>query len=453
MDIRKNIENSQEKLNAVVTMIEKSETNDGPLKDIAIAIKDNYSTKGVLTTACSKILDNYVPVFDATVIEKLKEAGADLVCKTNMDELAMGGTGMNSYIGPVHNPYDYDRISGGSSSGSAALVGAHLVDFALGSDTGDSVRKPASLCGCVGFKPSYGLISRYGVIPYASSLDHVAYFTRTVEQSALLLNVLAGRDDKDLTSLHSEEKDYTKLESGLEGKVFGVIDEILNSKTDDEYKDKYFELLKKLEEKGATIKHFSIDRTLINTLFTAYHLIANCEATSNHANLDGIRFGHRVEGDTLFDTMTKSRTRGFGSLLKRRFIIGAYGLDDKHQSELFQKAQKVRRIVVEKYNKILEECDAVILPAADSIAPKMSELKNGSGDVDKDAINNHLVLGNFAGNPSITLPLGFMDGCPIGVNLSSKVLDELNLLSIAKDVEDIINFEELEKEVNPWIIS
>ncbi len=453
MDIRKRLLDSQEKLNAVVTIIDKKDSVEGPLKDIPIALKDNYSTKGVLTTGCSKILDNYVPVFDGTVVEKLKEAGADLVCKTNMDELAMGGTGMNSYFGLVHNPYDYERISGGSSSGSAALVGGRILDFALGTDTGDSVRKPAAFCGCVGFKPTYGLISRYGIMPYASSLDHVGLLTRSVYQCGQLLNVLAGRDDKDLTSLNTEKVDYTNLGTDLKGKVFGVIDEIISSKTDDDYKKMYLDFLGKLEEKGAIIKHFSMDSALLKTIFTAYHLIANCEATANHANLDGIRFGHRVEGDSLFETMTKSRTRGFGSLLKRRFIIGAYGLDDKHQDELFRKAQKVRRIVVDAYREILNSCDVVLLPSTDSIAPKIVDIKNGSGDEEKDPINNHLILDNFAGNPSISIPFGHIDNCPVGLNLSAKALDELNLLSISKEVEDLINFEEMDKEVNPWTIS
>lgn len=453
MDVREKLLKSQEKLNAVVTIMDKVEVLNGPLKDIPVAIKDNYSTKDVLTTGGSEILDNYYPVFDATVIEKLKAAGADLVCKTTLDEFGMGGTGTNFAAGPTRNPYYSERIAGGSSAGSAALVGAHIVDFAMGSDTGDSVRKPASYCGCIGFKPSYGLISRFGILPYASSLDHAAYFTKTVDQAALMLNVLAGRDDKDLTSLYSQQTDYTDLDSNLVGKVFGVIDEIVAAKTDDLYKEKYLDFLKKLEEKGAEIKHFSIDRTLLDTILVVYNMIANCEATANHSNLDGVRFGHRVDGDSLTEIMTNTRTRGFGSLIKRRFVIGAFGLDDNHQKDLFQKAQKVRRLLVNEYKKVLDSCDAVILPAADTIAPKISELGKDEISADKTLIESHLSLGNFAGNPGITLPLGFVDGCPIGVNLAGKVLDEKNLLGLAKGLEEVINFEELEKGENPWLIS
>lgn len=451
MNVREKLVASQEKLHAIVTIMKPSETKDGVLSGVPVAIKDNFSTKGVLTSACCKILDNYVPVFDATVVEKLKQAGADLVCKTTMDELAMGGTGLNYYKGPTHNPYDVSRISGGSSSGSAALVGAHLVDFAIGSDTGDSVRKPAGFCGCVGFKPSYGLISRYGVIPYASSLDHVAYFTKTVQQAGLMLKVLAGRDDKDLTSLDVKHPDYTALQGELKGKVIGIIDEIMDAKEDDVYKQQIDVLLQQLVAQGAVIKHFSFDKKMLDMVLVVYHLIANCESTANHANLDGIRFGHRVAGDSLMETMVNSRTAGFGSLLKKRFIIGAFGLDDMHQKDLFQKAQKVRRLIVDAYRQILDECDVVLTPVSNGIAPKMSEVGVVNEKDNLVVIENHLVLANFAGNPSITLPLGFMDGCPVGINLSGKCLDELNVLSIAQQIESLIQFEEKEKGVNPWL--
>lgn len=452
MDIRQKLKESQTKLNAVVTIIKKEETNDGILKNIPIALKDNISTKGTLTTACSKILDNYIPVFDSTVVKKLKGEGADLVCKTNMDELAMGGSGLNSYFGATHNPYDYDRVAGGSSSGSAALVGSHILNFAIGTDTGDSVRKPSAYCGCVGFKPTYGLISRYGVIPYASSLDHVAYFTDTVEQSALLLNVLSGRDDRDLTSLNVPKIDYTNTSGNIDGKVFGVIDEILESKTEDKYKSIFLNLLKTLEDNGAIIKHFSIDLTLLNSILTTYEIIANCEATSNHSNLDGIRFGHRIDGDSYKEIINNSRTEGLGPLSKRRFILGAYALDDLNQKETFRKAQQVRRILVEKYRKILNECDAVILPTADKIAPKIDEIDKIRFEEAIKPINNHLILANFAGNPSISIPLSIVDNCPVAVNLSGKILDEKKLLSYSKGIEKIINFKKIEKEYNPWSI-
>lgn len=452
MDLREKLLQSQERLNAVVTIIDKEESVDGPLKDIPVAIKDNYSTKGVLTTGGSEILDNYVPVYDAVIVERLKAAGADLVCKTTLDELSMGGTGTNFAKGPSKNPYDPERITGGSSAGSAALVGAHLLDYALGTDTGDSIRKPAAYCGCIGFKPTYGLLPRYGIIPYASSLDHAGFLTRTVDQSALLLSVLAGRDDRDLTSLNIEKEDYTSLDESLEGKVFGVLEEILDAKYDDLYKEKYLELLRKLEEKGAEIKYLSIDRKLLASILPVYNIIANCEATANHSNLDGVRFGHRVDGASLSELMINSRTRGFGSLLKRRFVIGAYGLDDAHQEDLFRKAQRVRRLLVEEYKKGLDLCDAIILPTTDSIAPKISDLGNIKADRDQKLVDSHLILANLAGNPSISLPLGFVDDMPISVNLAGKTLDEKNLLGLAKGVEKLINFASEEKEVNPWLI-
>lgn len=451
MDIRKQLKDSHSKLNAMVTLMEPENcTVEGKFNGVAIAIKDNFSTKGVLTSACSRILDNYVPIFDATTIEKIKLAGFDCVCKTNMDELGMGGTGLNSYFGPTKNPYDENRITGGSSSGSAGLVGAHIVDYALGTDTGDSVRKPASYTGCVGFKPSYGVVSRYGVIPYASSLDHVAWFTRTVSQSGELLEVLSGRDDKDLTSLVTDFTSIFPLQDNLSGKKIGVIKEIYDCKKDDELKRAFDELLIKLENQGVQIVWLSMDRTLLDCLLSVYRFIANCESTANHSNLDGIRFGHRVSGDDLNQIMMASRSRGFGDLLKKRFVIGAYGLDDAHQEDIFRKSQRVRRKIVEKYLELLGQVDAILLPASNSIAPTFEQVKNLKTSGDDQIIENHLVLSNFAGTPSITIPLGFSQGCPFGVNLSSLPLSEKSLLGLAKGIEDIINFSELEKEVNPW---
>lgn len=447
---------SQSDLNAVVTFYENIDeqaeaAKDKRLQGLPIVLKDNVSTKGVKTTASCRILNNYVPVFNATIVDKLQESGAVIVAKTSMDELAMGGTGLTPYTGPTKNPYDSSRISGGSSSGSAALVGAQLVEVAIGSDTGDSVRKPASYCGVVGFKPTYGRISRYGVVAYASSLDHVGIFSNTVAQSAELLSVLQGRDDKDLTSLVSPDEDLSDLSLDLNGKIIGIVKELQEAKTDNALKTQFNEFLKKLEDQGAIIKEVSIDRQLLEQLYAVYYIVANCEATANHANLDGIRFGERVKADSYQEIMTKSRTQGFGELLKRRFVIGAYGLDDVHQEEVFQKAQKIRRLIVDAYNKALSEVDVVLTLASNTVAPKASELVNNKS-LDVMISENHLVLDNFAGYPSITIPLGFDEGMPFGINLAAKKLEDKKVLSFASEFEKLIEFNELKKGVNPWIM-
>ncbi|NLW29593.1 MAG: Asp-tRNA(Asn)/Glu-tRNA(Gln) amidotransferase subunit GatA [Erysipelothrix sp.] len=455
-EIMKRLRDSQHDLNAVVTfyedvVLQAEQAKNKVLKGMPIVLKDNVSTKGVKTTASCKLLNNYVPVFNATIVDKLQESGAVILAKTAMDELAMGGTGLTAYTGPTKNPYDATRISGGSSSGSAALVGAHLVDVAIGSDTGDSVRKPASYCGVVGFKPTYGRISRYGVVAYASSLDHVGIFSNTVAQSAELLSVLQGRDDKDLTSLMSPVEDLSDLSLDLKGKTIGIIKEIQEAKSDNALKLQFNDFLKQLEAQGAMIKEVSLDRQLLEQMYAVYYIVANCEATANHASLDGIRFGERVNADSYQEIMTKTRTQGFGELLKRRFVIGAYGLDDVHQEEVFQKAQKIRRLIVEAYDKALSEVDIVLTLASDTVAPKATELKNHQS-LDEMISENHLVLDNFAGYPSITIPLGFDEGLPFGINLAARKLEDKKVLAFASAFEKLIAFSELEKGVNPWIM-
>lgn len=445
------LKQASERLNAMTLFIDEDNPNEGPLKNRTVVIKDNVSTRNIETTASSGILIDYIPPYDATIITKLREAGAQLVGKTTLDELALGGTGLTPVQGPTKNPYHQEHIAGGSSSGSAALMGAHVVDFAIGSDTGDSVRKPAAYCGAVGFKPSYGRISRYGVIPYASSLDHVGYFTENVLDAALMLNVLAGRDDKDLTSSTRAVEDYTKITGDLKGKTIGILDNVLNAKSDDEIKEKFLELIETLKEKGAIIKTIHLDEKLLATLLPVYFIIANCEATANHANLDGIRFGQRQAGQNLEEMMTNSRTKGFGPLLKRRFVIGSYALDDEHQEKIFRKAQRVRRLIVNAYREQLSEVDAILTLSSDGVAPRFDQV-NQTMSADKLLIENHLVLDNFAGTPSISIPLGHLNGLPYGVNLSSAPFNEKTLLDVAYGVEQCIDFSSKDREVNPWLM-
>ena len=343
----------QPKLNDVITFVDPQEQLDnlpetGLMRGVPIALKDNVCTKGILTTAASNILKNYVPVYDAEIVTKLQNAGAVCIAKSSMDELAMGGTNLTANIGPAHNPYDVTRITGGSSGGSAALVASGVVPMAIGSDTGDSVRKPASYCGVVGVKPTYGRISRYGVIPYASSLDHVGYFTRSIEDACISLEVLAGRDDRDMTSSYREVPKYSALlNSDMHGKKIAILSNVVDSIKNKETVKLFNNLMEELRKRGAVVEEYTFDEALMRAILPTYYLIANCEATSNHSNLDGIRFGVRKEGADMAEIMTNTRTEGFGPLIRRRFVIGSYGLFEENQERLFRKAQKVRRLIVD----------------------------------------------------------------------------------------------------------
>lgn len=427
----------QPDLNAVVTMIEEEKnTNIGKLSGVPVVLKDNISTRGIRTTASSRILDNYVPVYDATIVEKLRAAGADFVCKASMDELGMGGTNKNAYTGPVHNPYDLDRIPGGSSGGCAALVAAGCAPLAIGTDTGDSIRKPAAYCGVVGVKPTYGRISRYGIIPYASSLDHVGYFTTNVHDAALALEVLAGRDDHDMTSSYKEVQEYSKLlNSDLHGKTIGVFKTVIDEVKNADLKAQFEELVSKLKEKGATIVEVEMPKKYMELIAPVYKTIANAEATANHSNLDGIRFGMREEGNDLEEVMTNTRTKGFSSYVRARFVIGSYSLFEENQDRLFRKAQKIRRLIVNSYAKMFEKCDGVLCVAAPTIAPEIHESQDVRFGVSSFA-EEHMQLGNFSGYPSITLPLGKVDSMPVGVNLTCKPFEEQMMFDLSSAIEE-----------------
>ena len=424
---------AQPKLNAVVTMVDEADnTKEGKLSGVPVALKDNISTCGIRTTASSRILDNYVPVYDATIVKKLREAGADFVCKASMDELGMGGTNKNAYTGAVHNPYDLDRIPGGSSGGCAALVAAGCVPLAIGTDTGDSVRKPAAYCGVVGVKPT----SRYGIIPYASSLDHVGYFTTNVKDAALALEVLAGRDDHDMTSSYEAVKEYSKLLNGdLTNKTIGIFKTVMDEVKSEELKAQFNTLVSKLEEKGAKIVEVEMPKEYMELIAPVYKTIANAEATANHSNLDGIRFGMREEGQDLEEVMTNTRTKGFSSYVRARFVIGSYSLFEENQDRLFRKAQKIRRLIVQAYAKMFEECDAVLSVAAPTIAPLINESTNVRFGVSSFA-EEHMQLQNFSGYPSITLPLGKVDSMPVAVNLTCKPFEEQKMFDVSSAIEE-----------------
>ena len=412
---------------------------NNPLWGIPFVIKDNFSTKGVETTASSNILNGYVPVFNATVVEKLLAAHAIPIGKVTLDELAMGGTGTTGHKGITYNPYDrkHERIMGGSSCGSAATVADGIVPFSLGSDTGDSVRKPASFGGLVGMKPTWSRISRYGLFPFAPSLDTVGYFTRSVKDASYLLNVLSGRDENDSTSSTKEVEDYSRLiGESIKGKKVAVIKEINEATSDKELLAAFDKVVVGLREKGAEVDYVSVDKHLLETLFPTYFVISCAEATSNNANLDGIKFGPYYNGDTYQDVMMKARTNGFSELIRRRFVIGSYALMRENQEELFLRAQKNRNRIVRTINEVLEKYDCIFVIAAPSVATKLNVASDKLSDEYLIA-DNHLCIGNFTGLPSITLPVALEDGLPLGVNITGKAFHEAELFQLAYEIENI----------------
>ena len=416
---------------------------DNPLWGIPFAIKDNFSTKDIPTTASSKLLEGYLPPFDAEVYTRLLNKKAIPIAKTTLDELAMGGTGSSGHLGKTFNPWDESktRMIGGSSCGSAAACASGIVPYAIGSDTGDSVRKPASYSALVGFKPTWGRISRYGLFTFAASLDTVAYFTRNVKDSALLLNVLAGHDIKDTTSSSLPIEEYK------DNKTLTIIKEIYDDLKDETIKKAFDELVKGLKEKGYKINTVSIGFDLAKAIYSCYYIISSAEATSNNANLDGIKFGVNKEAESYEEMLFKVRTEGFSDRIRRRFVIGSISLLEENQEEIYLRALRCRRVIVDTFNKILESSDAIILPATPTIAPLFD------GDVPKKSFNkdatvsdNYLAFANLGGYPSITLPLGFESGMPYGVNLTSHHFTESKLLKIAQVVEDITGLKDLVKE-------
>ena len=434
---------SQEKYNPFVTIMDKYEKVDSKslIDGIPYVLKDNISTKGILTTASSNILKNYVPVYDATIYKKLKEAGAVLVGKTVLDELAMGGTGTTGHTGIVKNPWNRDRQIGGSSSGSAAAVALGIVPFAIGSDTGDSVRKPAAYGGVVGFKPTYGLISRYGLFAFASSLDHLGIFARNVKDIAIVTDVVKGHDEHDMTSLPDDDKVFVSgLDKSVKGKKLFYIKEAMEN-ADKDIVDNFKMVIDKCKSLGMEVCEESINKDLLLALYPSYMAISCAEATSNDANLNGIHFGVRGEGKTPDEIIRNARTKGFSELIKRRFIIGSYILQRENQEKLFLNAYRVRRLIVDKINELFKEYDGIIMPAASGIAPKFDE-KNDKLSDEYLILDNHLCIGNFGGYPSITIPSGFINNMPIGINITGRVKEDDIVLNIANMLESTMKYKD-----------
>ncbi|MBE4703804.1 amidase family protein [Spiroplasma platyhelix] len=441
-------------LNAVATVLEKEATEwvqslkameiekDNPLYGIPFVMKDNIITIGQKTTASSNILANFVPHYDSTINSLLKNVKAVNIAKTALDELGMGGDGLYANTGYVYNPWNKAHIIGGSSSGSTALVAAGVVPFALGTDTGDSIRKPAGFNGIVGFKPTYGLISRNGVIPYAPSLDTVGIFANYVQDIANVLDVLVKEDKNDFTNTKSLESDYFK---NLKEDVSNLKIAVLNYQSyqwKDEVKSAFDQAMKYLVNGKAKVEYIDFNQELLSALLPVYMIISFAEATSCHAGYDGVNFGVQKKGSNYQETMIKSRTAGFGQVVKRRYVIGAYALSELHQKELFLKAKRVRRIIVEQINQLLANYDAFIVMPSVSPAPTIKDVleKNNTLKAEHQYMEDLLVLANLNGSPSITIPLTIVDELPIGLNINTAPFKDQTALNIANYLSKQINF-------------
>ena len=436
----------QEEYNSFVTIINKKdeEISNTILSGIPYALKDNISTKGIVTTGSSNILKDYVPLYDATVYRKLKEAGAVLMGKTVLDELAMGGTGTTGHTGVVRNPWDKNRLIGGSSAGSASAVALGIVPFSIGSDTGDSIRKPAAYGGVVGYKPTYGRISRYGLFAFASSLDHVGVFARSVKDVSYVMDVVKGHDDKDMTSLPDEDIIYVnELNNDVKGKKLFYIKEAIEIDNGNEelrlILDNFRQTIDKCREIGIEVHEVSFRKDLLEAIYPAYMCISCAEATSNNSNLTGIPFGARVNGKNINDIMMKTRTEGFSELIKRRFVMGSYILQKENQEKLFLNACRVRRLIVDKMNELFKEYDGLIMPSSGDIAPVFGSVNDRLSD-EYLILGNHMAIGNFGGFPSISIPSGFVNGMPASVNITGRAKEDYLVLNIANKLEEVLGY-------------
>ena len=419
----------------------ESKETDGDFVGIPIGIKDNICTKGIKTTCSSRMLENFVSPYDATVIEKIKKENMINLGKLNMDEFAMGGSTEYSYFKKTRNPWNLNKVPGGSSGGSAAAVASRMVPWALGSDTGGSIRQPSSFCGVVGLKPTYGLISRYGLVAFASSLDQIGPITKDVYDSAMLLNIIAGYDKRDTTSSNVEKKDYTKaLKNDVKGLKIGVPKEFFGEGINEEVKESLENAIKVYKELGAEVEEFSLD--IAKYSLATYYIIACAEASSNLGRFDGIRYGYRAkEFKDLKDLYRKSRSEGFGPEVKRRIILGTYVLSSGYYDAYYKKAQQVRTLVMNEFNKAFQKYDVLLTPTSPTVAFDIGSKSNNPLEMYLADICTVSV--NIAGLPGISIPCGVdKENMPIGMQLIGDKFQEEKILNAAYTFEQKIKFRE-----------
>ncbi len=402
--------------------------NTTPLTGVPIAVKDIFCTQGIKTSCGSKMLDNFEAPYESTVTEKLNAAGTVMLGKTNLDEFAMGSSCESSYYGPTKNPWALEKVPGGSSGGSAAAIAAGLAPAAIGTDTGGSIRQPASFCGITGLKPTYGRVSRWGMIAYGSSLDQGGPMTQTAEDAALVLNAMAGFDSKDSTSLDKEVPDYTaKLSEPLKGLRIGVPKEFYSEGLNSDIAATTQSAIKEIEKLGAVVKEISLPRTELS--IPAYYIIAPAEASTNLSRFDGVKFGHRCEDPVdLYDMYTRTRAEGFGDEVKRRIMIGTYALSAGYYDAYYRKAQQLRRLIKDDYVKAFEEVDVIMGPTAPSLPWTIGAKENDPVSMYLEDIYTLSV--NLAGLPGMSIPCGMVDGMPVGLQVIGNYFDESLLLNI-----------------------
>jgi aspartyl-tRNA(Asn)/glutamyl-tRNA(Gln) amidotransferase subunit A len=441
-DVFSRIDSVEDKIKAYITlsrqeafeMAKKAEerilSNDGSLlTGIPIAIKDNICTAGILTTCASKILHNFIPPYDSTVVLKLKEQGFVLTGKTNLDEFAMGSSTENSGYYTTRNPWDLERVPGGSSGGSAAAVSADECIVAIGSDTGGSIRQPASLCGVVGLKPTYGRVSRYGLVAFASSLDQIGPITKDVTDAAIMLNVIAGHDLKDSTSVPKDVPDYARsLGRDIKGVKIGIPKEYFIKGLDSEVDSAVKEAIKKLESLGAIAMEVSLPHT--GYAVATYYILATSEASSNLARYDGVKYGFRAEGKDLLEMYMNTRAQGFGAEVKRRIMLGTYALSAGYYEAYYKKAQQVRTLIKDDFERAFKIVDLIITPTSPTPAFKIGE--KASDPLQMYLSDIYTISANLAGVPAISIPCGFSKtNLPLGLQIIGKPFDEETVLRVA----------------------
>lgn len=418
------------------TLISKGESL--PLLGVPLAIKDNICTKDTPTTCASKILANFIPPYEATVVKNLKNAGAVIIGKTNLDEFAMGSSTENSAFIKTANPWDLTRVPGGSSGGSAAAVAAGQVLGALGSDTGGSIRQPAAFCGLVGLKPTYGLVSRYGLVAFASSLDQIGPLTRTVEDAAILLSVISGYDSLDSTSLTYKPPDYrASLKQGFKNLSVGVIKELTGEGVQPQVRELFKQALVALTKLGVVVEEVSLPS--LNYALPAYYLIAPAEASSNLARFDGVRYGYRSEkGEDMVDTYKYTRAEGFGPEVKRRIMLGTYALSAGYYEAYYGQAQKVRTLIINEFKQAFSRFSLLVSPTTPTTAFKIGEIAEPLQMYMSDICT---IPVNLAGLPALSLPCGLADGLPVGFQIIASHLSEVSLLQAAFALEQELKFQ------------
>ena len=416
----------------------------GEFAGIPIGIKDNICTKGIKTTCSSRMLENFVSPYDATVMEKINNENMIDLGKLNMDEFAMGGSTEYSYFHPTRNPWNLNKVPGGSSGGSAAAVASNMVPWALGSDTGGSIREPAAFCGVVGLKPTYGLVSRYGLVAFASSLDQIGPITKDVRDAAMLLNIIAGHDKKDTTSSDRPKVDYTKaLKNDVKGLKIGVPKEFFGEGINEEVKEQLQKAIETYKELGAEVEEFSLD--IAQYALATYYIIACAEASSNLGRFDGIRYTYRTkEFKSLKEIYKKSRSEGFGPEVKRRIILGTYVLSSGYYDAYYKKAQQVRTLVMNEFNKGFEKYDVILTPTSPTVAFDIGSKSNNPLEMYLADICTVSV--NIAGLPGISIPCGVdKEGMPVGMQLIGNKFSEETILNAAYTFEQKIKFRENHK--------